>query len=134
MTPAGLSGRRNLRTVPPDHHRSVRCADHDDSLLRPSRTRTRKNPGGHVNLGRHLRTVAHYVRPGCGARPGGGRRAPVNSTYFPDRVDSCRMLAGTGLSGDLFSLHGGRAAGLSCRAVRHTTPRGRRIGIRSTAA
>ncbi len=100
MSPAGLSGRRDLRDLPLVTIDPGDARDHDDAVLAIADDDP-KNSGGFV-LWVAIADVAHHVRPGtaldCEARKRG------NSTYFPDRV--VPMLPDR-LSGDLCSLHEG---------------------------
>jgi ribonuclease R len=108
-TPAGLTGREDLRDHPLVTIDPVDARDRDDAVLAHADDDP-KNPGGHV-IWVAIADVAHYVRPGSALDREARRRG--NSTYFPDRV--VPMLPDR-LSGDLCSLHEGVPR--ACLAVR----------------
>jgi len=109
MTPAGLSGREDLRDLPLITIDPSDARDHDDACYAHP-DEDPKNPGGHV-IWVAIADVAHYVRPGSALDREAKKRG--NSTYFPDRV--VPMLPDR-LSGDLCSLHEGVPR--ACLAVR----------------
>lgn len=108
-TPAGLSGRTDLRDLPLITIDPADARDRDDAVhAHPDDDP--KNPGGHV-IWVAIADVAHYVRPGSALDREAKKRG--NSTYFPDRV--VPMLPDR-LSGDLCSLH--ENVPRACLAVR----------------
>ncbi|WP_413719464.1 ribonuclease R [Silicimonas sp. MF1-12-2] len=109
MTPAGLSGREDLRDMPLLTIDPSDARDHDDACFAHADDDP-KNKGGHV-IWVAIADVAHYVTPGSALDREAWNRG--NSTYFPDRV--VPMLPDR-LSGDLCSLHEGVPR--ACVAVR----------------
>jgi ribonuclease R len=109
MTPAGLSGREDLRDMPLLTIDPSDARDHDDACFAHADDDP-KNKGGHV-IWVAIADVAHYVTPGSALDREAWNRG--NSTYFPDRV--VPMLPDR-LSGDLCSLHEGVPR--ACIAVR----------------
>ena len=109
MTPAGLSGREDLRDMPLLTIDPSDARDHDDACYAHADDDP-KNKGGHV-IWVAIADVAHYVTPGSALDHEAWKRG--NSTYFPDRV--VPMLPDR-LSGDLCSLHEGVPR--ACIAVR----------------
>ena len=100
MTPAGLSGRADLRDMPLVTIDPADARDHDDAVWAHADDDP-DNPGGHV-VWVAIADVAHHVHPGSALDREARKRG--NSTYFPDRV--VPMLPDR-LSGDLCSLHEG---------------------------
>ncbi|MEM9496380.1 MAG: ribonuclease R [Pseudomonadota bacterium] len=120
MTPAGLSGREDLRNLPLVTIDPADARDHDDAVW-AERDPDPKNAGGFI-LWVAIADVAHYVRTGSALDAEARKRG--NSSYFPDRV--VPMLPDR-LSGDLCSLHEGVPR--PCLAVRmHITQDGEKIG------
>ena len=109
MTPAGLSGREDLRDMPLLTIDPSDARDHDDACYAHADDDP-KNKGGHV-IWVAIADVAHYVTPASALDREAWNRG--NSTYFPDRV--VPMLPDR-LSGDLCSLHEGVPR--ACIAVR----------------
>ncbi|MGI1661999.1 ribonuclease R [Palleronia sp. KMU-117] len=109
QTPAGLSGRTDLREMPLVTIDPSDARDHDDACWAQPDDDP-KNAGGHV-IWVAIADVAHYVRPQSALDREAWKRG--NSTYFPDRV--VPMLPDR-LSGDLCSLHEGVPR--ACIAVR----------------
>lgn len=98
--PAGLNGRKDLRTLPLVTIDPWDARDHDDACYIEADPDP-KNKGGFI-IWVAIADVAHYVTPNSALDHEARKRG--NSTYFPDRV--VPMLPDR-LSGDLCSLHEG---------------------------
>lgn len=98
MTPAPLSGREDLRTLPFITIDPADARDRDDACYAEADPDI-QNPGGHI-IWVAIADVAHYVTPNSALDRDARDRG--NSTYFPDRV--VPMLPDR-LSNDLCSLH-----------------------------